>query len=162
MQLYQQGLLVPPVTIDRPARGPGGRPPLGYLLRQAAAAHRLAMERLLADIEVTPPQFLVLRMLAEHPGSSNAELARMAALATPTVTVIVGNLTRRDAVTSRPHAVHGRVRHLDLTPTGAALLKACKQRAAKAEKALEADLAPADVDVIANWLLRSAQQDRPS
>ena len=115
------------------------------------------MERLLADLGVTPPQFLVLRLLAEHPGSSNAELSRMAALATPTVTVIVGNLARRQALASRPHAVHGRVRHLDLTPEGHALLAACMQRAAKAEVELEAGLEPAEIDVITRWLLRSAQ-----
>ncbi len=146
---------MPSVTVHHSASGPGFRPPLGYLLRQAAAAHRLTMERLLADLEVTPPQFLVLRMLEERPGSSNAELSRMAALTTPTVTVIVGNLVRRQALTSRAHAVHGRVRHLNLTESGTALLAACKQRAAKAEKELEADLTPADAAVIARWLLRS-------
>lgn len=132
------------------------RPPLGYLLRQAAAAHRLTMERALADIEVTPPQFLVLRMLAEHPGSSNAELSRRAALSTPTVTVIVANLTRRQALDSRPHAQHGRVRHLDLTDSGVALLAACKERAARAEAELEAGLAPDEAATIARWLMRSA------
>ncbi len=36
-------------------RGEAGH--LGYLLRQASAAHRLKMERALADLAVTPPQF---------------------------------------------------------------------------------------------------------
>lgn len=152
---------MPRITSPRPPAGTNGRPPLGYLLRQAAAAHRLTMERALADIEVTPPQFLVLRLLAEHPGSSNAELSRMAALSTPTVTVIVANLTRRGALASRPHAVHGRVRHLDLTESGATLLSACKARAARAEQDLEADLAPGEAATIARWLLRSAQLGRP-
>ncbi len=148
------------VTHPPSGRGAPARPPLGYLLRQAAAAHRLVLERLLADIGVTPPQFLVLRLLEAHPGSSNAELSRLAALATPTVTVIVGNLTRRQALASRPHAVHGRVRHLDLTEEGAALLAACKQRAARAEVELEAGLAPSEVEVITRWLLRSAHLTR--
>ena len=146
-----------PVIPPRAPKRSDARPPLGYLLRQAAAAHRLTIERLLADLEVTPPQFLVLRLLKEHPGSSNAELSRMAALATPTVTVIAANLMRRNALTSRPHAVNGRVRHLDLTESGVALLAACKTRAAKAEKELEAGLAPAEAAAIARWLLRSAQ-----
>lgn len=130
------------------------RPPLGYLLRQAAAAHRLAMERLLADLDVTPPQFLVLRLVGEHPGSSNAELARITALTTPTITVIVANLLKREALASRPHAVHGRVRQLDLTESGSALLTACKRRAAHAEKELEAGLTSAETAVIVNWLMR--------
>ena len=36
---------------------------LAYLLRQAQAATRLAMERALAELGVTPPQFVVLTML---------------------------------------------------------------------------------------------------
>lgn len=131
------------------------RAPLGFLLRQAAAAHRLDMERALADLQVTPPQFLVLRLLAEHHGSSNAELSRMTGLTTPTVTVIVNNLKRREALVSRAHAVNGRVRHLDLTATGAELLSACKLRAAKVEQGLEAGLSPSEVAIISRWLLRS-------
>lgn len=45
---------------------------LGYLLRQAAGAYRHRMERVLADLRVTPPQFSVLTMLAAYPGISNA------------------------------------------------------------------------------------------
>ena len=115
------------------------------------------MERLLADLDVTPPQFLMLRLLHEHPGSSNAELSRMAALTTPTVTVIVANLTRRGALASRPHLAHGRVRHLDLTEDGIALLAACKARAGRAEQALEADLAPEETALLTGWLRRVAQ-----
>ena len=63
-----------------PAPGEGKRGEmgyLGYLLRQAAAAYRLKMERALADLDVTPPQFAVLTMLAAYPGHSNADLARV-------------------------------------------------------------------------------------
>ena len=142
------------------SRQPDSKPRLGYLLRQAAAAHRWTVERALADLEVTPPQFLALRMLTENPGSSNAELSRLAALTTPTVTVIVANLARRGALTRRPHAVHGRVRHLDLTPKGTALLAACEKRVVKAEKALAAGLSSAQTAVIARWLRRSAEAGR--
>lgn len=134
--------------------------PLGYLLRQAAAAHRLTMERALADIDVTPPQFLIMRLLADHPGSSNAELSRMAALATPTVTVIVANLSKIGALASRPHAVHGRIQHLDLSDTGAVLLAACKERAAKVEAALAAGMAPDTLASVADWLVRAGRAPR--
>ena len=40
---------------------------LAYLLRQAQAATRLRMERALADLGVTPPQFVVLTMLRPIP-----------------------------------------------------------------------------------------------
>ena len=52
------------------------------------------MERALADLDITPPQFTVLTMLASYPGCSNADIARIAVLTAP-VTVIVGNLEAR-------------------------------------------------------------------
>jgi DNA-binding MarR family transcriptional regulator len=47
------------------------------LLRRAAATQRLAMERALAGLCVTPAQYAVLRIIAETPGLSNAEIARV-------------------------------------------------------------------------------------
>jgi hypothetical protein len=48
---------------------------LAYLLRRAQAATRLTLERALADLGVTPPQFAVLTMLGAYPGLSGADLA---------------------------------------------------------------------------------------
>src|SRR6185437_4941872 len=62
---------------------------LAYLLRQAQAAARLAMERALAELGVTPPQFVVLTMLRAYPGLSGADLARVALLTPQTVGVII-------------------------------------------------------------------------
>jgi len=46
-------------------------------LRRAAAAQRLATERALAALEVTPAQFATLRILAGEPGLSSADIARL-------------------------------------------------------------------------------------
>ncbi|MGL6468642.1 hypothetical protein ACSZNP_15270 [Aeromonas hydrophila] len=67
-----------PCPPRRGKRGEAGH--LGYLLRQAAAAQRLRMERALADLPITAPQFALLTMLDAYPGSSNAELARLTLL----------------------------------------------------------------------------------
>ena len=139
---------------------------LGYLLRQASAAHRLRMDRALADIDVTPPQFLVLTLLASHPGASNAELARIAALSTPTVSVIVANLLRIRALARRPHAIHGRVQHLDLTPVGRNLLAACLERVIAVEIELARGMSASEVGAIRHWLVRvagaNAEQAQPN
>ncbi len=139
---------------------PGHRPPtdprpLGYLLRQAAAAHRLRMERALADLNVTPPQLLVLTLLAANPGQSNADVARAAFLTTPTVTVIVANLERRGAVKRTSHAVHGRVQHLELTAAGHDLLAASRVRAHAVERELEDGVSPEEMQTIRTWLARA-------
>src|ERR1700744_3945121 len=94
-------------------RGADGH--IGYLLRQAYAIHRLHMERALAEFGLTPPQFSVLTMLNAYPGISNADVARLSWLTPQTVSVIATNLEKLGAIGRRPHSIHGRIRHLDVT-----------------------------------------------
>jgi DNA-binding MarR family transcriptional regulator len=146
-----------------PAPGEGKRGEtgyLGYLLRQAAGAYRLKMERALGDIEVTPPQFAVLTMLVAYPGHSNADLARVALLTPQTMSLIVANLERIGAVLRRPHAVHGRIQQLELTAFGRTLLANCNTRAAAVEHGLTADLSITEERAIRRWLVRLAIGDK--
>jgi len=134
----------------------GGQGYFGYLLRQAAGAHRLRLERALADLDVTPPQFMVLTMLAAYPGQSNADLARVALLTPQTVSVIIANLERIGAVERRAHAVHGRIQHLDLSASGRALLAECRARAHAVERELAEGLSRTEQQTIRSWLSRIA------
>ena len=52
------------------------------------------MEKALADLEVTPPQFAVLTMIVSYPGVSGADLARLTFLTPQTINVIVRNLEK--------------------------------------------------------------------
>ena len=125
---------------------------LGYLLRQAANAHRLAMERALADLDVTPPQFTVMTMLAAYPGCSNADLARLSLLTPPTITVIIANLEKSGAITRRAHTSHGRIQQIEVTPRGQTLLDACRQRVYATELSLADDFTTEDQSVVRRWL----------
>lgn len=131
-------------------RGEAGH--LAYLLRQAGAAVRIRMERALADLAITPPQFVALTMVAAYPGLSSADLARLALLTAPTVTVIVRNLKRSGALTSRAHPVHGRIQQLAVTPAGEALLALCKSRVDALEAQLAEGLTQTEERVIRRWL----------
>ena len=113
---------------------------LAYLLRQAQAATRLAMERALADLGATPPQFVVLTMLRAYPGLSGADLARVAMLTPQTTGVIIRNLERDGAIKKTPHPVHGRVLQWTVTRRGAALLDKCRRHAQVIERRLVAGL----------------------
>ena len=84
--------MIRPPPPGKGKRGEQGH--LAYLLRQAQAATRLTMERALAELGVTPPQFVVLTMLRAYPGLSGADLARVALLTPQTVGVIIRNLER--------------------------------------------------------------------
>ena len=111
--------------IRPPAPGQGKRGERGYLaylLRQAQAATRLTMERALASLGVTTPQFVVLTMLRAYPSLSGADLARVAVLTPQTVGIIIRNLERDGAIRKTPHPIHGRVLQWTLTRRGHALL----------------------------------------
>jgi DNA-binding MarR family transcriptional regulator len=131
---------------------------LGYLLRQAQAAARLRMERALADLGVTPPQFLILTMLKAYPGLSGAELARVALLTPQTVGVIIRNLQRAGSIGKAAHPVHCRVLMWSLTPKGLALLGLCRQRAAAVERRLAKGLTAETEIAVRRWLAQVAME----
>ncbi|MGY8631733.1 MarR family transcriptional regulator [Bradyrhizobium sp. 14AA] len=141
------------VRVPAPGEGKRGEQGyLGYLLRQAHAAVRLTMERALADLGVTSPQFAVLTMLNAYPGLSGADVARLTFLTPQTVGVIIRNLERDGAILMTPHPVHGRIQQWTLTPRGATLLKACRERVMALEKRLARGLDAAAETSIRRWL----------
>jgi len=146
------GVRLPPV--GRGKRGEKGH--LGYLLRQAQAAARLTLERALADLSVTPPQFAVLTMLKAYPGLSGADLARVALLTPQTVGVIIRNLERDGAIRKTPHPVHGRVLQWTLTRRGATLLERCRRHVDAVERRLVAGLGAKAEVTIRRWLSKIA------
>ncbi|RUW86980.1 MarR family transcriptional regulator [Mesorhizobium sp. M8A.F.Ca.ET.059.01.1.1] len=145
-----------------PAPGEGKRGEqgyLGYLLRQAAGAHRLRVDRALADLGVTQPQFVTLTMLAAYPGLSNADLARLSLLTPQTLSVIVTNLERAGSLLRKPHAVHGRIQHIELSPSGQALLRRCRDRVHAIETELATGLSASEERAVRRWLVGVATAD---
>jgi DNA-binding MarR family transcriptional regulator len=129
---------------------------LAYLLRQAQAATRLAMERSLADLGVTSPQFVVLTMLRAYPGLSGADLARVALLTPQTVGVIIRNLERDGAIKKTPHPIHGRVLQWTLTRRGAVLLGKCRRHVQAVERRLASGLSAKALAAVRRWLSKIA------
>jgi DNA-binding MarR family transcriptional regulator len=151
---------VRPLLPGKGKRGEKGY--LGYLLRQAQAATRLTLERALADLGVTPPQFAVLTMLRAYPGLSGADLARVALLTPQTVGVIIRNLERSRAIRKTPHPVHGRVLQWTLTRRGGTLLGKCRRHVRALERRLMAGLGAKAQVTVRRWLSKIAadlQQD---
>lgn len=141
-------------------RGEAGH--IGYLLRQAHAAHKIRMERALQDMGLTLPQFSVLTMLAAYPRASGAELARLSLLTPQTMSVIVGNLERAEMVSRRPHELHGRIQLIEITDAGRELLARCKSAVQSAETALLSGVSQADEIVVRRWLVQVAKHMDPT
>jgi DNA-binding MarR family transcriptional regulator len=140
-------------SIPRPGEGKRGvEGHLGYLVRQANVAVRAAMEKALSDLDVTPPQFAVLTMIAAYPGLSGADLARLTFLTPQTINVIVRNLVRSGTVEKSADAVHGRILRLSATARGEALLRRCRAKVNELEERIAGMLSREEERVVRRWL----------
>jgi DNA-binding MarR family transcriptional regulator len=126
---------------------------IGYLLRQASGAMRLALDAGLGEAGLTTPQFLILNLLDAYPGASGAELARIAQLTPQTVNLIVRKLEQSALIERADHETHGRVMRLTLTATGLKTLAQCKHLADKVERQLTG-LVDKDIEAaLRRWLV---------
>jgi len=132
---------------------------IGYLLRQAFAAHRRMMEKALSDLGITPPQFSVLTMLVAYPGISGADLARLSLLTPQTMSLIVANLERMGAIQRRADPVHGRILHIEATASGKLLLSKCRRRVQVVERQLRNALGKTPETAVKAWLVAVALED---
>lgn len=143
--------------LPRPGEGKRGETGhLGYLLRQAAGGHRNRMDRALAHLNVTPPQFAVMTMIKAYPELSSADLARMSLLTPQTVGVIIANLDRAALIARSPHPVHGRILRISLTEQGSSLLAECRLQVESLEQELIAGFTEAEETTIRRWLVSVA------
>jgi len=138
---------------------PGENGDLATLLRQAAAAQRLAEERLLADLGVTPPQLAALHLLGASPGLLAADIARRVKLTPQTVSLIIANLRRAGLVREEDGAVANdfrangsRARPLALTPQGETILRLGRERIEAASARLVEGMRPKRERALRRWL----------
>lgn len=150
-----------------PAAGQGKRGAEGhiaYLLRQAHASVRLAVDADLAEAGLTTPQFLVLNLLDAYPGASGAQLARIANLTPQTVNLIVRKLEGDKLIRRSEHETHGRVLSMALIAAGQKRLQHCKRLADQTEERILALLDDSAEDAVRRWLSDVAAtlaRDRP-
>jgi DNA-binding MarR family transcriptional regulator len=91
---------------------------LGYLLKQASSALRLAMEAKLRPLGMTVTHYSCLELLAQRPGLSNAELARGAFVTRQSMNVLLRAMEREGFVTRQVEAAVGKVIPTQLTSLG--------------------------------------------
>jgi DNA-binding MarR family transcriptional regulator len=91
---------------------------LGYLLKEASSALRVAMEDVLRPLGMTVTHYSCLELLAQRPGLSNSELARGAFVTRQSMNVLLQNLEREGYVTRSVDERVGKVLPTRLTPRG--------------------------------------------
>ena len=144
-------------AIGEAKRGAAGH--LGYLLRQAAHAQRKRMDRILAPLDLTHPQFLVLTMIRAYPGCSNADIARLTMLTPQTVHAIIAVLLQRKWVARQAHPIHGRVLTLVLSASGENLLDRARDAALTVDARLQKSLSAETLAALRHWLVSVAHDE---
>ena len=91
---------------------------VGYVLKQAAAALRAAMDAVLRPLDLTVPQYACLELLGQKPGLSNADLARGAFVTRQSMNLVLRGLQDRRFVTRPATAARGRALPAELTDAG--------------------------------------------
>ncbi|MDE2449554.1 MAG: MarR family transcriptional regulator [Gammaproteobacteria bacterium] len=132
-------------------RGPEGY--LTYLLRQASASVRLALDRALAKEDMTYPQQSALTMIRAYEAVSAADLARLTMLTPQTINGIVRGLELRGAIRKEPDPANGRILRLIITEEGRALNRRCRVLTAPIQATLKAKMNANTEAAIRQWLV---------
>lgn len=115
---------------------------VGYVLKQAAAALRAAMEVDLRPLGLTVPQYACLEVLGQRAGLSNAELARGVFVTRQSMDVVLRGLRERGLVTRAGTPPRGRALPTELTAAGRERLHAASTVVRAVERRMLAALDP--------------------
>lgn len=111
---------------------------VGYQLKRAQHALRLALDAELDNVGLSLAQYAALAALKESPDASNSALARICFVTPQTMNDLLASLVRESLVERRPHPNHGRIITLRLTKKGARLLAEADRLAEDVERQLVA------------------------
>lgn len=116
----------------------------GFLIRRLQQVSVSLFLHHLRPVALTPLQFTLLRLAADHAGTDQISLAVQAMLDPSTVKDVVNRLEARGLLTRQTGARDRRTRSVTLTAQGAQLLAAAKPQVSRAQKELLAPLGRAD------------------
>jgi DNA-binding MarR family transcriptional regulator len=117
---------------------------LGYLLKEASSALRVAMEEVLRPLGMTVTRYSCLELLAQRPGLSNSELARGAFVTRQSMNVLLQTLEREGYVTRPAEAPVGKVLPTRLTAQGRQSLEKASMAVRSVEVRMLAGLTEAE------------------
>lgn len=118
------------------ASSTGRTPRVAYLVKRVERGLRARLDRALAPLGVTTPEYTALSILADRVGISSAQLARRVFVTPQAMNQIVLALEGRGILRRRASPSHGRVMEISLTSRGRALLDACDEATLPVEKHL--------------------------
>ena len=130
---------------------------LGYVLKRAQHALRVAMDEALRPIGITTPQYAVLSAIELEPGISNAALARASFVTAQTMQGVVANLERAGLLERTEDPRHGRILKGKLTRSGKKTLAQAHKLVADVETRMMAALTPTEAEHLVKRLIEFAE-----
>lgn len=109
---------------------------LGYLVKEASSALRLAMEDALRPLGMTITHYSCLELLAQRPGLSNSELARGTFVTRQSMNVLLQRLEKEGVVSRLASAATGRTLPTELTHVGREQLAGASAAVKRVEDAM--------------------------
>ncbi|GAB3913142.1 MarR family transcriptional regulator [Kibdelosporangium lantanae] len=138
---------------------------LGYLLKEASSALRVAMEQVLRPLGMSVTHYACLELLAQRPGLSNSELARGAFVTRQSMNTLLQALERDGYVTRPAAAPVGKVLPTRLTPRGRRSLERASAAVRSVEDRMLAGLTETErsgASRILRSMIRSLRDDAPA
>lgn len=132
-----------------------GKP--GHLARRfqqiAVAAFQAEMDAI--GVDITPVQFAALAAVAALPGIDQISLAGEIAFDRTTITGVVDRLEAKGLLIRRIGAKDRRVRELELTPEGSAMLERLRPSVDEAQKQIVRGLSASDSEELLRLLIKA-------
>lgn len=129
----------------------------GYLVKRVQQLLRQACDAELRPARMSLAQYAVLSALADHPGASSAELARLCFVTRQSLRDVLGGLRAAGLVVVAERASSGRARPVALTPNGRDRLQVADQAVTRVEDRMLAGLAEHDRHQLAALLTACAE-----
>jgi DNA-binding MarR family transcriptional regulator len=148
------GLMPKASEVGESFRGPDG--PLSFLLRQAHSAFRRAIDRELAPLGLTGPQYSALNVIARLPGLSGSELARASMLTQQTVNEILLTLERERWISRQPRIGNRRILEAHATAEGRRIIGQARRVVSRLERHMVAGLGAGEQKRLREWLVACA------
>jgi DNA-binding MarR family transcriptional regulator len=111
---------------DAHGAGADSRAPLSWLILEAFYFTRRAFDEAVREHGVSASQLGVMNRLADHPGLSGAELARLMLTTSQAAQLMLATLERKGLVRRAPDPNHGRIVRSRLTAKGRRVVEACR------------------------------------
>lgn len=125
---------------------------LSFWVRSAWLGMRAAIGVDLKELGLSTPQYATLMIVDEHPGQSNADIARKVTSTRQSANEMLAGLERDGLIERLPNPADRRTQQIQITEAGRATLAQARVVVARREAALEAGFTEEQRKIVRTWL----------